>query len=103
MGIEDFTSDDVEPVNLDDEDSNDGDDTNTSDSETENQYEEYADLDDELDGQVAAIVDEILDEWNKDSMVDVQIHDEYVRAKRPDLVYGIVNIAKRTQIYFEEE
>jgi hypothetical protein len=100
MGIDEWT---------DDNDSNDStDDTSDSDSSiaeqsTDDAYEAYANLDDELNPEVAAIVDEVIEEWNNDRMVDAYIDEDYVRVRRGELVYGIVNIVKRTQMYFDEQ
>lgn len=95
MGLNDF---------IDDEDVNDEDNSSTSsDKGEDNAYEAYADLDDELNPEVAAIVDEVIQEWNDDNMVDAYIDRDYVRVRRGELVYGIVNIAKRTQKYFDDQ
>jgi len=100
MALEDF---------LDEDDIDEGGDNSSTDSDnpanqdTDDAYEAYADLDDELNPEVAAIVDDIIDEWNNDRMVDAYIDEDYVRVRRGELVYGIVNIAKRTQMYFDEE
>lgn len=99
MGIEDFIDDD-------DESSTDSTTTeneeSTSDEDT-NRYDEYADLDEELDPEVAAIVDEVVEEWNKDQMIEFTLHGEEFTGRRADLVYGIVNIVKRTQHHFDNK
>lgn len=99
MGLSDFIDDN------NDDSTNDGSDTDSSVAEqsTDDAYEAYADLDDELNPEVAAIVDEVIEQWNNDRIVDAYIDEDYVRVRRGELVYGIVNIAKRTQMYFDED
>lgn len=99
MGIDDFIADDNSDSSTDSTNSTD----NPAKQDTDDAYEAYAQLDDELNPQVAAIVDEVIQEWNNDRMVDAYIDEDYVRIRRGELVYGIVNIAKRTQMYFESE
>lgn len=99
MGIEDFI--DESDTDSTDDDSNDN--SSVAEQSTDDAYKAYADLDDELNPEVAAIVDEIIEEWNNDRMVDAYIDEDYVRVRRGELVYGIVNIAKRTQMYFDDE
>lgn len=92
MGLNDF---------IDDEDVTD--DNDEDEQSGENAYEAYANLDEELNPEVAAIVDEVIEQWNNDRMVDAYIDEDYVRVRRGELVYGIVNIAKRTQKFFDEQ
>lgn len=100
MALEDFLDDDDTD---DDTDDSSTDNSNPANQDTDNAYEAYADLDEELNPEVAAIVDEVIEKWNNDIMVDAYIDEDYVRVRRGELVYGIVNIAKRTQMYFDEE
>jgi len=99
MGIDDFIADDDSNSSTNSTDGND----NPAKQDTDNAYEAYAQLDDELNPEVAAIVDEVIQEWNNDRMIDAYIDEDYVRIRRGELVYGIVNIAKRTQMYFDEQ
>lgn len=99
MGIEDF----IDETDTDSTDDDSNDDSSVAEQSTDDAYEAYADLDDELNPEVAAIVDEVIEEWNNDRMVDAYIDEDYVRVRRGELVYGIVNIAKRTQMYFDDE
>lgn len=92
MGIEDY----LDGHGEDSDGDSDSDASGTS-------YEDIASLHTDLDPEIAAIVDKVIEEWKNDTRVDITATPDYVRADRCELVYGITNIVMRTQKVLEDK